>query len=63
MSDMLRRVMAEAFEKVVGGPPKISMDTYLAPTASDDFMDLSLDALLAANDVGHEKRLHEFRNL
>ena len=62
--DMLRRVMAEAFEKVVGGPPKISMDTYLAPTATDDgFMDLSLDELLTANDVGHEKRLHGFRNL
>ena len=61
---MLRRVMAEAFEKIVGGPPKISMDTYLAPTATDDgFMDLSLDELLTANDVGHEKRLHEFRNL
>ncbi len=40
--------MAEAFEKVVGGPPKISMDTYLAPTASDDFMDLSLDESLTA---------------
>jgi hypothetical protein len=60
--DMLRRVMAEAFERVVGGPPKISMDTYLAPTATDDeFMDLSLEALLAANDVGHEWRLLAFK--
>ena len=53
--DMLRRIMAEAFEKVVGGTPKISMETYLAPTATDEgFMDLSLNALLAANDVGYE---------
>jgi len=59
--DMLRRVMAEAFEKVVGGPPKISMDTYLAPNADDDFINLSLDSVLAANDVGHEWRLREFK--
>ncbi len=57
---MLRRIMAEAFEMVVGGKPKISIETYLAPTADDDeFMDLSLDVLLATNGVGHEWRLRD----
>jgi len=61
--DMLRRVMAEAFEKIVGGPPKISMETYLAPTATDEgFINLSVDELLAANDIGHEWRLQVFKN-
>jgi len=39
------------------------METYLAPTATDEgFINLSLDALLTANDVGHEWRLQVFKN-
>ena len=59
--DMLRRVMAEAFENIVGGPPKVHMETYLAKAADDDlWLDMNLDALLAANDAGHERRLAAF---
>jgi len=60
--DMLRQAMENAFEEMLGFKPKTAL-TKRHSVAQPDWLNMELDALIAASSTGHDQRLAGFRAL
>ena len=60
--DMLRQAMENAFEELLGFKPKTAL-TKRHSVAQPDWLNMDMDAIIAANSNGHDQRLAGFRSL
>ena len=60
--DMLRQAMENAFEELLGFKPKTAL-TKRHSVAQPDWLNMDMDAIIAANSNGQDQRLAGFGSL